>query len=191
MTALALRRRPDLLERAAAARALRADARLARREALPNVVVRGTLECENGARRSFRPGVGITIPIFNLNHGEMEARSAGARQAELQRGAVAARIRAEIASVVSAYSISAAEVRTLESTVLAPARQNSRLLETAYREGKVGIAVLLLIRNQVVATEQEYWTAWLTEREARANLDEATAGNLSGVVAARTNDQSH
>ena len=191
LTALALRRRPDLLERAAAARALRADARVARREALPNVVVRGTSERENGTRRSFRPGVGVTIPIFNLNRGEVEARSAGARQAELQRGAVAVRIRAEIASVASAYSISAAEVRTLASTVLAPARQNSRLLETAYREGKVGIAVLLLIRNQVVAAEQEYWNAWLTEREARANLDEATAGNLDGVVAARTNDRSH
>ena len=66
----------------------------------------------------------------------------------------------------------------LESTVLAPARQNRQLLEIAYREGKVGLPVLLLIRNQVIDAELDYWTAWLAEREALATLAEATGANL-------------
>jgi hypothetical protein len=52
------------------------------------------------------------------------------------------------------------------------------LLETAYREGKVGLPVLLLIRNQVISAELEYWTAWLEEREAFAALAEATGANM-------------
>ena len=67
----------------------------------------------------------------------------------------------------------------LERTVLGPARDNRRLLEAAYREGKVGLPVLLLIRNQVIDAEQDYWTAWLAERVAEADLRAALALPMS------------
>ena len=67
----------------------------------------------------------------------------------------------------------------LEATVLAPARENRVLLEAAYREGKVGLPVMLLIRNQVIAAEQEYWSAWLAEREAAALLAAATGESVA------------
>ena len=86
-------------------------------------------------------------------------------------------VRAEVASELAAYQAAAEQVEILETTVLIPARQNRQLLETAYREGKVGLSVLLLIRNQVIDAELEYWEAWLAEREALANLREATGVN--------------
>ena len=73
----------------------------------------------------------------------------------------------------------------LESTVLGPARQNRQLVETAYREGEVGLPVLLLIRNQAIDAEVEYWTAWLAEPEALAALLEATGDNVPGGPAGR------
>ena len=177
LTAIAFRLRPDLTERSAAVQQSEAQASLARREALPNLVLRAASEQEAGTARTFRPGIGITLPVLNLNQGEVQARRAAARQAELERQALATRVRAEIEVAVTAYRTASSEVEVLETTVLAPARQNRQLLETAYREGKVGLPVLLLIRNQVIDAELEYWESWLAEREALARLAEATGTN--------------
>lgn len=182
LTTLALERRPDVAERVALLRQANAQVSVARREALPNVLIRGVSEpATTGGGRALRPGVGLTFPLFNRNQGQVTARQAAARQAELERIALMARLRAEVASAAATYRSAAAEVEVLEATVLVPARQNRQLLEVAYREGEVGLPVLLLIRNQVIDAELSYWSAWLAEREARATLDEATGTNISGV----------
>lgn len=178
LTAVALARRPDLAEREAAARQAAAQATVARREALPNLVIRGTSQRERGAERAFRPGVGLTLPIFNRNQGAAEARQAAAQQAEQERVALVARVRADLAAAVASYESAASEVEVLRSTVLAPARQNRQLLETAYREGKIGLPEILLIRNQAIDAELDYWSAWLAEREALAVVAEVTGQNL-------------
>lgn len=167
-------RRPDLAEREAAIRQTSAEVTTARREALPNLLVRAVVE-ENGAGtgKTVRPGVGIALPVFNRNRGEIDSRRAAAQQAIASRDAVATQVRADVERAYRTYSSSALEVEVLESTVLGPARENRRLLEAAYRGGKVGLPVLLLIRNQVIDAELEYWSAWLAEREALAQLRSA------------------
>jgi cobalt-zinc-cadmium efflux system outer membrane protein len=179
LTALALARRSDLTSSAAAIALSTAGVGLARREALPNILARVTSEARSDRPgRVARLGVGLTLPVFNRNQGEIDARRAAVTQSTLMRNALITRVRAEVATAVMTYRSAAAEVEVLESTVLAPARQNRQLLETAYREGKVGLPVLLLIRNQVISAELEYWTAWLEEREAFAALAEATGANM-------------
>jgi cobalt-zinc-cadmium efflux system outer membrane protein len=179
LTTRALARRPDLVAQSAAVRQATGEVRVARREALPNLLLRAASEPNNaGSGRVLRPGVGITLPFFNRNQGEVQALRAAAEQAELGRLALVTRVRAEITSAVTTYQSAATEVEVLETTVLTPARQNRRLLETAYREGKVGLPVLLLIRNQVIDAELDYWASWLEEREALSALAEATGQNL-------------
>lgn len=178
LTELALAQRPDLAERTAAIRQAEAQATAARRKALPNLVVRGTSQREAGEARAFRPGIGLALPLFNRNQGEVEARLAAAQQAALERAALTTRVRAEVASAVTAYQTAKAEVAVFEATVLVPARQNRQLSETAYREGQIDLPELLLIRNQAVAAELDYWDAWLAAREAEATLAEAIGENL-------------
>ncbi|KAB2969619.1 MAG: TolC family protein, partial [Thermoanaerobaculia bacterium] len=175
LTELALARRPDLSERAAASRQARALASLARREAMPSLELRGVSEPDEAGGRFARAGVGITVPLFNRNRGEEAARLAEAEQADLEQAALFARTRAEIARAIAAYGTAWEQAETLRTTVLAPARENRQLLEIAYRAGKVGLPVLLLIRNQVIDAELEYWEAWLAAREALTDLREATA----------------
>lgn len=184
LTALALAQRPDLAASEAAVRQAEGEARTAGREALPNIVARGLSEPRDQASgRVFRPGVGLSLPIFNRNRGRIQAFRAAARQADLERAGTVALIRADIAAAVASYRAATAEVRVLEATVLTPARQNRRLVEIAFREGKVGLPELLLIRNQAIDAEQEYWTAWLAEREAATAITEATAANLASLPA--------
>jgi outer membrane protein TolC len=179
LTAVALARRPDIAERAAAARQASAEAATAAREGLPQLSLR-VLSQRNaaGTAQYFQPGVGLSIPLFNRNQGTAEARRALARQAEQEREALALRIRADVARAVRGYETSVAGWTVLEHSVLPAARENRRLLETAYREGKVGLPVLLLIRNQAIDAELEYWDAWLAAREALADLDEITGENV-------------
>lgn len=178
LVGLALAQRADLAERRAALQQTNALVSVARREAFPNLLIRGVSERDAiGSTRTLRPGVGLALPIFNRNQGEVASRQAAARQAELDRDAILSRLRADVASAAVAYQSAAAEVEVLEATVLVPARQNRQLLEVAYREGEVGLPVLLLIRNQVIDAELAYWSAWLAEREARATLDEATGSH--------------
>lgn len=187
LTALALAQRPDLSERTAALQQANAQVSVVRREALPNLLLRGVSESDaTGSSRALRPGIGLTLPIFNRNQGDVASRQAAARQAEMDRAALMSRLRADVASAATAYQSAAAEVEVLEATVLVPARQNRQLLEVAYREGEVGLPVLLLIRNQVIDAELAYWSAWLAEREARATLDEATGTNIVEAPNAQT-----
>ncbi|MEO7136628.1 MAG: TolC family protein [Gemmatimonadales bacterium] len=185
LTALALTRRPDLAEREAATRQAAAAASVASREGLPSLSLRLlSEERADGSGQALRPGVGISVPLFNRNRGSVEAQRALARQSELRRAGLERRVRVEVARAVRGYENATAEVAVLESAVLPAARENRRLLETAYREGKVGLPVLLLIRNQVIDAELEYWAAWLAAREALADLAETTAGNLPAVTPA-------
>lgn len=180
LTALALRLRPDLHAKLAAIRNAEALVSLSRREALPNFLARSVLEPAGGdGGTTVRPGLGVSLPVFNRNQGQTAALRAAARQTELERQALTVRVRAEVSTAVTAYLAAAAEVAVLENTVLKPARQNRALVEIAYREGKVGIAELLLIQNQAIDAELDYWAAWLAGREALATLAEVTAQNIA------------
>lgn len=183
LTAHALRRRPDLRERAAAVRQSNTLVSLSRREALPNPVLRGVFEQPTrGGPSTIRPGIGLSLPFLNRSQGEREALRAAARRAELEQAALVAVVRAEVATALTAYRSATAEAQVLETTVIASARQNRALGEIAYREGKVGLPVLLLIQNQAIDAELEYWSAWQEAREALANLAEATAQNIEGLL---------
>lgn len=182
LTSVALAQRPDILAQLESVRSAEAEVRLSRREALPNLIARGILEpASNGEGSTLRPGLGVSLPIFNRNQGQTEALRAAALQTELERKALAATVRAEVSRAVSELRAAAAEVAVLQSTVLVPARQNRTLVEIAYREGKVGIAELLLIQNQAMDAELDYWAAWLAGREALATLAEVTAQNIAGT----------
>lgn len=181
LVALALGRRPDLAERTAALRAADAQVSVAHREAMPNLVVRLSSEIvESSGARELRPGLGFTLPAFNRNQGEVQARQAAALQAELAVISLRTHVRSEVSSAVARYRTASEETDVLQSTVLVPARQNRALLETAYRERKVGLPVLLLIRNQVIGAEMEYWDAWLAKHLALADLAEATGETVVG-----------
>lgn len=180
LMAAALGRRPDLVEREAARREATANVSLARRERFPNLIARAVAEPRNdGSGQVLRPGVGMTLPFLNRNQGTVQAQRAAARQAELGREALITRVRTEVVTAVATYRSATQEVESLETTVLTPARQNRQLVEIAYREGKVGLPVLLLIRNQAIDAELEYLNAWLQSREALAALSEATGANLT------------
>lgn len=175
LIALALARRPDLTASAAAVRESEALTTLARRSAIPNLRLGAAMERGelDGAPR-IGPAIGVSIPLFNRNQGLVDQRRALTEQARLDQRATALRIRADVVEAVRAYRSASEETALYETSVVRPARDNIALLEIAYREGKISLPTLLLLRNQLLDAEFGYWDVWLAQREALVRLEAAT-----------------
>ena len=155
------------------------------RQAFPNPVLRAVVEQPTkGGPSTLRPGIGFTLPFLNRRQGEREALRAAIRQADLERASTAATIRSEVARAAAAYRSASSELAALEGAVLVPARQNRQLAEVAHREGKIGVPVLLIVQNQAIDAELEYWNAWLALRLALTDLAAVTADNSPPAPAA-------
>lgn len=171
----ALARRPDVMAAAAAARQAERLIALAHREAVPNVRVGMVAERnEPGEAQRLGLALGIGLPLLNRNRGLVERRRAETLQLTLQSRATELAVRTDVANAARAYEAAATEAAVYETSVLEPARRNADLLDSAYRAGKFPLSTLLLLRNQLVEAEQEYWQAWFALREATVRLEMAT-----------------
>ena len=180
LIATALRQRPDVTARAAAIQELQSLTALARREAIPNLRAGVVTERENNESGT---GLGVTlgmaVPLFNRNQGLVERRRAELRQAAFEARATDLRVRAEVASAFRTLQAAEEELAAFTESVLQPARDNSALLESAYRAGKITLPTLLLLRSQLFEAELGYWAAWVARNEARTRLDAATGALLT------------
>ena len=176
LVALALRRRPDFAARGASVREAATLTSLARREAIPNLRIGAVGERErDGGSARIGLAVGLGLPLLNRNQGLISRRQAESVQARLEARATELAVRTEVTDAVRAYRTATEEVGVFEASVLNPARQNTALLEAAYRAGKIPLPSLLLLRNQLLDAELNYWDAWLARRESLVRLDAATA----------------
>ena len=178
----ALSVRPDL--RAAEYDVDRAtqEGRLVRRDALPNLRVAGLATREDPlSDPRLGLSVGMELPLFNRNQGQSDRRRAEVAEFEQLRRATELRIRIEVEDALRTYQSVQREVEILESELLGPIRENQGLLEIAYREGKIDLATLLLLRNQLLDAELSYWDAWERRERARTDLESATGEILQGV----------
>ena len=180
--AAAIAARPDLLAAEQEVARAQQEARLARREAFPNLTVAALATREDPlADPRLGVAVGVVLPAFNRNQGLAERRRAELAEVEQIRRSTELRVRVEVEDARRAYASARLEVELLETQMLGPIRENQRLLEIAYREGKIDLSSLLLLRNQLLDAELSYWAAWERREIARTDLAAATGQILEGV----------
>ena len=80
-----------------------------------------------------------------------------------------------------AYVSASEEASVFEQDVLQRAQRDQLLLDAAFREGKIDLLTLLLLRNQLLDAELSYWDTWLAHRRALVALESATASIGSGL----------
>lgn len=188
LTALALR--PDVralefdLERA------RQESRLEQRSVMPNLRIAGLVVREDPlADPSLGLSIGFSLPLLNRNQGQRERRQAEVAESEQLRRSAELRVRTEVENALRAFQAAEREVLLLEAELLGPIRQNQALLDIAYREGKLDLASLLLLRNQLLDAEMGYWDAWERRAGARSDLETATGTILQDVTLGNGNDR--
>ena len=170
----ALRSRSDLAARQAEAEQADVLARLARREAIPNVRVGGLAGRDEGSdAMDFGIVVALPLPLWNRNQGVVEQREAESRRADLAVEAAELRIRTEVLDAWNRYVTSRQEAELLREQVYGPAHANQELLAAAYEAGRIDLPTLVLLRNQLLEAEFDYWDAWFGLNEAHTDLTAA------------------
>ena len=171
LVTVAIQRRPDVTARRLAVEEASLRQRLARREGMPVPSLNGFLTRDDGESGS-RLGLGVSLPVALLdrNQGRVDREAASLERARIRLEAAQLAVRLEVREARLAYLSASEESARLESRVLEPARANIALVDSAYRAGKLGLPTLLLLRNQLVEAELDYWQAWQARREALLRL---------------------
>ena len=187
-TALALR--PDLQALESDLERARQESRLEQRSVMPNLRLAGLLVREDPlADPSLGLSIGFSLPLLNRNQGQRARRQAEVAEVDQLRKAAELRIRTEVENAFSGLQAAQREVLLLDSELLGPIRQNQTLLDIAYREGKLDLASLLLLRNQLLDAEMSYWDAWERRAGARSELESATGVILQDMTFGNRNDR--
>lgn len=179
----ALSGRPDLASRERDVEQARQEERLARRERLPNLRLAALATKEEPLiDPRFGVAIGLEIPLLNRNQGVTTRRAAELAASRAGLRATERTVRIEVEDAFRRHAAAGDEVALLESELLDPSRESLRLLDRAYQEGKVDLASLLLVRNQLLDAGLAYWDAWERRERARTDLRSATGDILEGFT---------
>jgi cobalt-zinc-cadmium efflux system outer membrane protein len=184
LLASALRTRPDLQGRDAEIQRVDAETGLTRRLMVPNPTVRGTYDEETespGSRdRIIGGAVSIPLPVFDRRQAELTALAGQRAQATYDRTATVLAIQAEVRDAYRSYEAAFEAVGVFEADAVERIAENFRLIETAFREGKIGLLQLVVVQNDLSSAQFAYldslWDYWLAatalERAVGQPLDE-------------------
>lgn len=147
--------RPDVLAAKGELSASTGERDLARTLALPHIAFRLDYGHESGIATA-RPGVALTIPIFNAGYGERVSARARRERAQIELQTRQASAQAEIAGFRAAYAAAQASVEELARGGIPQSREVAAMAEDAYRGGKMSLVGLLQVQREILETEREY-----------------------------------
>ncbi len=177
----AIQQRLDL---AAARQQFIAEARtrgIARAEAiLQGAQIGSHYEHEIEPRHSIGPSVSVPIPIFNQGQPASARASAKMRQAEQRYLALAADIRSDVRAARDKMLLSRRQVEYFKSTALPTRTRVTEESQLEYNAMQIGPFQLLQAKQEEVKTGADSVEALRDYWVARAELEKAVGGSLSG-----------
>ena len=177
----AIQQRLDL---AAARQQFIAEARtrgIARAEAiLQGAQIGSHYEHEIEPRHSSGPSVSVPIPIFNQGQPASARASAKMRQAEQRYLALAADIRSDVRAARDKMLLSRRQVEYFKSTALPTRTRVTEESQLEYNAMQIGPFQLLQAKQEEVKTGADSVEALRDYWVARAELEKAVGGSLSG-----------
>jgi len=182
---LELRAIQQRLDLAAARQQFIAEARargIARAEAiLQGAEVGAHYEHEiEGSVHSIGPSVNVPIPIFNQGQPASARASAKMRQAEQRYLALAADIRSDVRAARDKMLLSRRQVEYFKSTALPTRTRVTEESQLEYNAMQIGPFQLLQAKQEEVKTGADSVEALRDYWVARAELEKAVGGSLSG-----------
>ena len=173
---------PEL--KAARATIQRAQAALsrARREPMPDLILRGSgqynreLLESNGRPVGWEAGVdvGFTIPLFNRNQGAVAESRAELGHAEKEVTRIELMLQARAADVFDAYLTNLRNAETYKSEIVPRAEESYRLYLARYREMAAAYPQVLVAQRTLFQVTDEYIqsaeTAWMAALQLQGRL---------------------
>lgn len=165
--------RPDVLAAEREVAAAEGERALAMTAALPKVAFRLDYGHESGVGVA-RPGVALTVPLFNAGHGERGAARARRERARIELKAREVSAQTEMAGLKAAYEAAQASAEELARNGIPQSREVEEMAQDAYRAGKINLVALLQVQREVLETRREYTDRLLEAAMAAVDLAVAT-----------------
>lgn len=159
---------------AALTRVSQARANLERQNAqpVPNVDVQLAAGADNGTGSSLiNLQVGVPIPVFNKNQGNIAAARAELMRASKEVERIENSIQARIGAVSRDYDASLAAVKKYSSEILPNAQEGLDLAEVAYKAGETSFVQVLVARRTYFDTNLQYIASQAQLAQAGARVD--------------------
>ena len=147
-----LRGRADLLAARAGVSVAHSELQVTRRERMPDIDLSLGVSHNSQVLNEEAPapeyigytvGVGIPLPVSNLNRGNVRAAQLREQQAELQVDALEAQVRAEVTCAYNSYQAARARAKSFSTTLMDNARQVLDGKLYAYRRGETPLLEVL------------------------------------------------
>ena len=127
-----------------------------------------------------RSQVGLTIPLFTRNQGEIAQSLANERVLEGEAEATRRSMAGRVESAFLGLNAQQTRVEIYRQTVLPTARQLERMSEESYRAGKSSLLVVIEAQRNVREAERGYLEGLLGAHNAFAVLEETVGAPLDG-----------
>ena len=137
-------------------------------------------ERESDGQRVTGPTLDLELPIFNQGQGEIAKLAAQYRQAQRELEALAVNVRSEVREARDQLTVARGLTSDIGKRLLPIQQKALNLTLQQYNYMLSSAYDLLLARQNEVAAERSYIEAWRDYWIARAELERAVGGSLSG-----------
>ncbi len=171
---LALENRGDLGAAQRQEQAAQAALRLALAAGRPNLTVGAFFQREEATDEIFGTTLGISLPIFNRNQGQIAKSRAVRERLRHEHDALRLAVEQEVITALNDLRAARASAEFLRDQVLGTLEENVELLQRSFAAGRIGATEVVTLRREFIASRLEYIEvladAWL----ARVRLNLAT-----------------
>lgn len=159
---------------AARTRVNRAVANMSRQEvqAIPNLLTSLAAGYDNGTgNQMINLDVGIQLPIFNRNHGNISAAQAEYCRATQEVRRIELSLKQRLAEATRQYESAVVTVDRLETNILPKARKTLELSEKSYSAGEFSFLQVLIVRRTFFDSNLQYNAALLELAESKSLIE--------------------
>ena len=157
--------RMDLVQQRLTAASAASEVMLLRRERMPDLDLSLGVNLNSRVRNEEAPapqfvgytvGVGIPLPVSNLNRGEVRSSQYRARQAQLQTDILRRQAQAEIIQAYNSYQSALSRLGSYDASIMASAQQVLEGKRYAYHRGETPLLDLINAQHTYNEIQQAY-----------------------------------
>jgi len=115
--------------------------------------------------------IGMAIPIFNRNQGNIQTAEANVRTAHAEIDRISLELRQRLANVFERYANSREQVERYEQKILPNAKESLALVTTSYKAGESNVLSLLLAQRTYIQAQTAHLDALRELRNASILLE--------------------
>lgn len=143
-----------------------------RRQPIPNLTAQAGVAHDYGSDSDIvNVQLGLPLPVFNRNQGNIEIAEAEYRMAQREVERVRLSLRKKLADAYRRFEQAKRQVSLYQQSLLPAAERNLKLAEEGYRQGEFGFLTVLTARRTFFQVHLGYIVAWTDLRTAQVALD--------------------